>query len=280
MDFLRRQHAPIAAASWALIDEQAREVLSANFSARKLVSVSGPHGPTHAAVNLGRLVPPSTAAGDGVFYGVRQVLPLVEVRVPFALDLWQLDDVVRGARDPDLGPLVTAAGKLVAFEEHAIYEGLPSAGIIGMAPASRHAVVVLPRETSGWAELIAQASIALRRSGVKAPYALVTGPEVFRTIEQHTGQYPLHKQIEALIGGSIVLAPYVAGAFLLAADATRDFELVLGQDVSIGFEQQQGQALKLYLTESFTFRVLEPQAVVAFACTAQTAEARHAGQEL
>ncbi len=274
MDLLRRNHAPIAAASWKLIDEQAREVLSANFSARKLVSVSGPHGAEHAAVNLGRLEPPSVDPGDGVFYGVRKVLPLVEVRVPFVLNLWQLDDVVRGSRDPDLAPLVTAAGKLVAFEEHAIYAGLPSAGIVGMAQASLHPVLALASETSAWPEAIAQATILLRLGGVQAPYALVTGPAVFRAIEHHGGQYPLRKQIEALIGGSLVLAPYVDGAFLLAADATRDFELVLGQDVSIGFEEQRGQDVKLYLSESFTFRVLAPQAVVAFA----TAPDKHTGK--
>ena len=43
-----------------------------------------------------------------------------------------------------------------------------------------------------------------------------------------------------------------------------DFELTLGQDVSVGFEQQEGQKVRLFMTESFTFRVIEPQAVVAF----------------
>ncbi len=74
----------------------------------------------------------------------------------------------------------------------------------------------------------------------------------------------MRKQIEALIAGTLVLAPSVDGAFLVPANAEGDFELVLGQDASVGFEQQVDQRVRLYLTESFTFRVLDPQAVIVF----------------
>ena len=127
-DLLRRQQAPIAPAAWLAIEAQARELLAANLSARKLIDVSGPHGWHHAAVDLGRLDPGAETAADGVMYGIRKVLPLVEIRVAFSLDLWQLDDVVRGARDPDLEPLIAAAGQLVAFEERAVYHGFDPAG--------------------------------------------------------------------------------------------------------------------------------------------------------
>jgi uncharacterized linocin/CFP29 family protein len=88
-DLLRRHQAPLAPASWDAVDDQAREVLTANLSARKLMDVSGPHGIEHAAVNLGRLDPGRVDAGGGVFYGIRKLLPLCEVRVPFTLDLWE-----------------------------------------------------------------------------------------------------------------------------------------------------------------------------------------------
>ncbi len=263
-DLLRRHQAPIAPASWEAIDEQAREVLTANLSARRVVDVSGPHGWQHAAVNLGRLDPGRVDAGNGVLYGIRKVQPLVEVRVPFTLDLWELDDVVRGARDPDLDPLIAAAGKLAAFEERAVYHGFAPAGIVGMGQASNHDSVALDGDAAAWPEAIGRAMIELKSAGEGAPYTLVAGPSVFRALESVVGQYPLRRQIEQLIGGDIVLAPYVDGAFLLPVENEEDFELVLGQDASVGFEQQEGQNVRLYLTESFTFRVLEPQAVVAF----------------
>ncbi len=267
-DLLRRHHAPIAPESWALIDEQAREVLVGNLSGRKIVDVSGPHGWQHAAVNLGRLErleSDRVDAGSGVAYGIRKLLPLVEVRVPFLLDLWELDNVVRGARDPDLDPLIEAAGKLAAFEERAIYQGFEPAGIVGMAMASQHEHVPLRADAAGWPNSIAHAIVALKSAGEAGPYSFVAGRTVFQRLERDAGQYPLRRQIEQLIDGPIVLAPAIEGAYLLPADAEGDFELTVGQDVSVGFEQQEGQHVRLFLTESFTFRVLEPQAVVAFA---------------
>jgi uncharacterized linocin/CFP29 family protein len=264
-DLLRRQHAPFAAASWAAIDEQAREVLAGNLSGRRIVDVSGPFGWQHAAVNLGRLQPGRVDAGDGVSYGIRKVLPLVEVRVPFELDLWELDDVVRGARDPDLDPLIDAARKLAAFEERAIYYGFEPGGIVGMADASQHEAVAFRADPTTWPEAIAQAIVALKSAGELAPYTFVAGRSVFQGLERDAGSYPLRKQIESLIDGPIVLAPNIDGAFLVPTESEGDFELTLGQDISVGFDQQHGQRVQLYMTESFTFRVLEPQAVVAVA---------------
>jgi uncharacterized linocin/CFP29 family protein len=263
-DLLRRSHAPIAPASWQAIDEQAREVLVGNLSGRKVVDVAGPFGFEHASVNLGRLEPGRVDAGNGLLYGIRKVLPLVEVRVPFALDLWELDDVVRGARDPNLDALIEAAAKLAAFEERAIYHGFETGGIVGMAKASQHGAVPLRGDPAAWPHAIARAIVALKTAGEPPPYTLVAGRNVFEALEREAGQYPLRKQIESLIDGTILLAPCIEGAFLLPVDSEGDFELTLGQDASVGFEQQEGQRVRLYLTESFTFRVLEPQAVVVF----------------
>jgi uncharacterized linocin/CFP29 family protein len=264
MDLLRRKHAPISDEAWKLIDDQAREVLAANLSGRKIVDVSGPHGWETAAVNLGRLDPASIDVGDGVYCGIRKVLPLVEVRVPFLLDLWELDNVGRGARDPDLNPLVDAARKIAAFEERAIYYGFQPAGIVGMAKASAHPPVALGTDPRAFPEAVARAIVALRKAGEKQGNALIVGPRLFELLEGDGGGYPPRKQIAALLGGPILLSPFVDGGFLVPAESEDDFELAIGKDLSVGYEQQQKHQVKLYLTESFTFRVLEPLAVVHF----------------
>jgi uncharacterized linocin/CFP29 family protein len=41
-----------------------------------------------------------------------------------------------------------------------------------------------------------------------------------------------------------------------------DAELVLGQDIAIGYEKHDSKTVRLYFGESFTFRVLAPEAVV------------------
>ena len=49
---LLRSHAPISDSNWTLLDEEARERLSAPLAARKLVDFSGPHGWERSAMTL------------------------------------------------------------------------------------------------------------------------------------------------------------------------------------------------------------------------------------
>jgi uncharacterized linocin/CFP29 family protein len=46
--------------------------------------------------------------------------------------------------------------------------------------------------------------------------------------------------------------------------ATRggDYEITVGQDLSIGYAVHDRENVELYLTESFTFRVLEEKAAI------------------
>ena len=128
-DRLRRDMAPIVDGAWKEIELQSSRILKGNLSGRKLADFSGPHGWSFAAVNLGRLDVGSDPAVDGVAWGLHKVLPLVEIRVPFTLGIWELDDVARGARNPDLDALKTAARKGAVFEETAIYRGFGAGGI-------------------------------------------------------------------------------------------------------------------------------------------------------
>jgi uncharacterized linocin/CFP29 family protein len=44
-----------------------------------------------------------------------------------------------------------------------------------------------------------------------------------------------------------------------------DVELVLGQDFSVGFESADTKKVTFFITESFTFRIIEPRAYVKLA---------------
>lgn len=48
-----------------------------------------------------------------------------------------------------------------------------------------------------------------------------------------------------------------------------DFELTVGQDFSIGYLEHSASSVHLYLQESFTFRVLAPEAAVALSYAKQ-----------
>ena len=80
MDLLKRELAPIVSQAWAEIDRRAQQVLKLNLAARKLVDLDGPHGWTHAAINLGRVVDLPSAPASGVNGALRAVQQLVELR--------------------------------------------------------------------------------------------------------------------------------------------------------------------------------------------------------
>ncbi len=67
--------------------------------------------------------------------------------------------------------------------------------------------------------------------------------------------------VRELLDGPIVWAPAADGAIVLSMRGG-DFELTVGQDFSIGYLDHTAQAVRLYLQESFTFRVLSPEAAV------------------
>ena len=84
----------------------------------------------------------------------------------------------------------------------------------------------------------------------------------------HVQGYPIKMQAETVLGGPVLLSPYLSGAYeneaYMISQRGGDLELILGQDLAIGYESHTSTKVKLFFTESFTFRVLEPAAVLNF----------------
>jgi uncharacterized linocin/CFP29 family protein len=264
MDLLRKNLAPITDEAWKEINEQAQQTLNGNLSARGLVDFSGPHGLDMAAVNLGRLDCPKVQSVKGLEWGQRTVLPLVEIRVPFSLGMWDLDDVARGSKDPELEPVEKAAQNAALFEEKAIYDGFKAGGITGITEATPHKPITLGRNAQEYQAVIEKGIVTLQKAGVGGPYDLVLGNAPHQTVMAGDERgYPLVRRLKDLLGGDIHWSPAVSGGILLSRRGG-DFELTVGVDFAIGYAGHTGKNVDLYLTESFTFRVLEPRAAVEF----------------
>jgi len=260
-DILRKSMAPLTDAAWAVVDEQARRTLRGNLSARRVVDFSGPHGWEYAAVNLGRVKPAAKEALPGVAWGVRQTQPMVEARVPFALGLWELDDITRGARDLDLGALCVAARKAAIFEETALYRGFESGGITGILQATPHKAVAVSARAEALATAVETGLVEIEKAGVGGPFALALGTELYPVLMAgESSGYPVRKRIEAFFK-SVHWSPVVTGGVILSARGG-DFELTVGQDWGVGYQAHDTENVRLYLTQSFTFRVIEPAAAI------------------
>jgi uncharacterized linocin/CFP29 family protein len=264
MNNLHRELAPISDAAWAQIREETSRTLKRYLAARRVADVGGPAGTETSAVGTGHL---RTIASqkDGILARQREVKALVELRVPFELDRHAIDDVERGANDSDWQPAKDAAREIAFAEDGAVFEGYDAAGIVGVRQGTSNPKMTLPSDVREYPEAIAQALSQLRLVGVNGPYSVLLGADAYTALAETSDHgYPVLEHVKRLVKDQIIWAPAIAGAFVLTTRGG-DFDLHIGQDVSIGYLSHTDAAVRLYLQESFTFLYLTSEAAVALA---------------
>jgi uncharacterized linocin/CFP29 family protein len=264
MNNLHRELAPISDAAWADIEEETTRTLKRHLAGRRVVDVQGPGGVGLSAVGTGHLKTIS-APGDGILARQRDVKALVEFRVPFELDRQQVDDVERGADDSDWQPAKVAAQKIAYAEDRAIFEGYAAAGIVGIRQGTSNPRMTLPADIRGYPDAIAQALSQLRLVGVNGPYSVLLGADAYTALgETSDNGYPVLEHVKKLVKDELIWTPAIAGAFVLTTRGG-DFDLHIGQDVSIGYLSHTDSVVRLYLQETLTFLLLTTEAAVALA---------------
>jgi uncharacterized linocin/CFP29 family protein len=262
MNNLHRELAPISEAAWEQIEEEASRTLKRYLAARRVVDVNDPAGTTLAAVGTGHLrdiAPP----GHGIIARQREAKPLVELRVPFELQRQAIDDVERGANDSDWQPLKDAAERIAVAEDRAIFDGYAAADIQGIRQGTSNPIIPLPAAVTDYPGAIARALGQLRLVGVNGPYSVLLGADAYAALSAADDHgYPVLEHIKLLLSQEIIWAPAISGAVVLTTRGG-DFDLHIGQDISIGYLSHSDTAVRLYLQETFTFLMLTSEAAVA-----------------
>lgn len=270
MNNLHRHLAPISSAAWAQIEEEASRTLRRHLAGRRIVDTVGPKGATLAGVGTGR-GSQIAAPAEGVTAVRREILPVVEFRVPFALSRKEIDAVDRGSQDSDWQPVKDAAKKIAFAEDRAIFDGYEAAGIKGIRAASSNTRLRLPASAKDYPSVIAAALAELKLAGVNGPYSVVLGANAYQTVSSGDDDgYPVRKHIENMIDGKIIWAPAIDGAFVVTMRGG-DLAIDIGQDFSIGYLSHTADTVELYFEESFVFRVLTSEATVAIDAAVQLA---------
>src|SRR5579863_1895871 len=264
MNHLHRELAPISDSAWAQIEEETSRTLKRYLAGRRVVDVKGPAGLALSAVGTGhrRTI---TAPAKGIVTRQREVKALIELRVPFELDRQAIDDCERGANDSDWQPAKNAARQIAFAEDAAIFEGYAAAAAGGIRQGSSNPIMTLPADVREYPEAIAQALSQLRLAGVNGPYAVMLGADAYTALAETSDYgYPVLEHVKRLVDDKIIWAPAIAGAFVLTTRGG-DFDLHIGQDVSIGYLSHTDTNVRLYLQETFTFLYLTAEAAVALA---------------
>ena len=268
MDNLHRELAPISAAAWADLEQEARRTFTRHIAGRRIVDVPEAAGPELAAVNTGHLRE-AGAPAPGVRARLRRTQPMVELRVPFTVDRQQVDAVERGAQDADWDPVMEGARRIAHAEDRAVFEGYAQGDITGLRAASSNPALTLPADPREYPNAVSQAVSELRLAGVGGPYALALGADAYTAVSETSDHgYPVYEHLHRVVGSEIIWAPAIDGAFLLSTRGG-DFTLQLGQDLSIGYLSHDADSIQLYFQESLTFLVHTSEAVVPIAAAAK-----------
>ena len=182
--------------------------------------------------------------------------------MPFTVSRLDVDNVERGAQDPDWDPVKDAARQIAFAEDRAIFDGYPAAGITGVRPSTSNPVLTLPAEAREYPVVVSQAISALRLAGVGGPLlAAAVGSRLHAGERDRRPRLPDPRAPGAGGGRRPHRAPAIDGAFLLSARGG-DYELRIGQDLSIGYLSHDSEFVELYFQESLTFLAYTAEASV------------------
>ncbi len=262
MDLFKQSLAPIPTEGWEEINDRAKEVILSQLTARSVLFVDGPHGLEKNSVGHGRLKllnKPKTGEVGSSLYDVQ---PLLENSINFKLSRWELDNILRGEKDAELDNLEDAAEKLALFEEDVVYNGKKDAGIKGLNDVAEKRINI-SNDPNKVMKAVSEAACALKDAYAERPFDMIVSDELLKILNQMYQGGLLRKNVEAVIGGSIIRSRAVKGGFLIPRDH-EDLELTIGQDYTVGYHAHDSENVELYIMNSFTFRCLDEAIVVAF----------------
>jgi len=260
MNILKKPLAPITDKAWDEILLQSERVIHTFRTGRKIADVTGPLGIDFGAVSTGELLIPSKQSAEGVQIGIREVVPVMEARKSFELNRWELDNASRDVANLDLNPLEKAVQQMASFEDLCLYYGFDNSIAPGLANANKHKPVKAKMQTTDFLHTLATQVANLQKDGVEGPYTLIFPDEVWAVLVSNSLNYPLKTLVKEITAGTIITHPVNKDIFLVS-ERGGDFELHLGQDISIGYEDHDKEKVNLFVTESFIYQIHSPEAV-------------------
>jgi len=255
-NYLGRDDAPIGVETWGLLDTVMVEAAKGILSGRRLLGISGPYG-------LGlKSIPMSDGKGRKGFITSECVpIPLLQVRSCLGKR-----DIAAYERDHitfDASGVATAACACASAEDALVFQGAPGVPGLLSAKGSR-SVKLSPWETVGAAadEIIA-AVTALDDAGFHGPYCMGLAPRrynlLFRRFPQGEGTELGH--LGTIVTGGIYKAPVLKDGGVLLASGKQFAEIVIGQDMSVGFIGPAEENLEFSITESLVPLIHTPDAI-------------------
>ncbi|MDI7047469.1 family 1 encapsulin nanocompartment shell protein, partial [Escherichia coli] len=107
--------------------------------------------------------------------------------------------------------------------------------------------LALPADIAAYPNTISNALEELRLAGVDGPYSVLLGADAYTALAEARDQgYPVIEHIKRIVSGDVIWAPALAGGSVISTRGG-DFELHLGEELSIGYSSHTDTVVRLYL---------------------------------
>ncbi len=254
-DYLGRKDAPISTETWKQLDATMIEAAKSQLSGRRLISTEGPFG-------LGLKVVPLSDCEIAEGITASPFIPVTLITSSFFLNK---RDLAASGKDPilDLDPVASAAMACAAKEDGMIFSGIQDTpGLLGVEGSGSLALSKWDKIGTA-ADQIINGVTLLDDAGFHGPYCLGLAPAQYnlllRRYPQGDGTELDH--IRTILGGDVVKAPVLKKGGVLLASGRQYCSLVIGQDMSIGFNGPAGDAFEFSISESLALLIRAPEAI-------------------
>ncbi|MGB7787663.1 family 1 encapsulin nanocompartment shell protein [Methanoregula sp.] len=254
--YLGREDAPVSTETWKLLDTTMIEAAKSQLSGRRLISIDGPFGFGLKVIPLS-----DCEVADGI--SGSPFIPVNLVSTTFFLNKRDLAAVERDRLVLDSDPVACAAMACAAKEDDIIFNGiLDVPGLLGAEGSSSLSLTKWDKVGTA-ADQVINAVTLLDDAGLHGPYCMALAPAQYNLLLR---RYPQGDGTEldhvgSIIGGNVVKAPVLKKGGVLLASGRQYSSLVIGQDMSIGYNGPAGDSLEFSISESLALLIRVPEAI-------------------
>lgn len=261
MDYLNRRQAQLPDAIWQAVEETAVAAARERLTGRRFLDLDGPFGLGLTAIETGNDDYCRQPAADEAGAVMGRAVSVPMLRKSFRLSIRRVAAHLDHGQPLDLTPAEDAAEAVADREEEFIYVGQPTRELPGLLTHEGRQQL----EGGDWAAVeraladVLAAVTKLDEAGFRGPYALALAPALYNGLFRlYPGTDVLQlEHLRRLCTRGIHKAP-IDTAVLVDPHVGK---LILGQDMSAGYSNEDGVHYHLYLAESMVLRIDDPAAI-------------------
>jgi len=254
--YLGREEAPIGADTWKLLDSNMIEAVKSQLAGRRIITIDGPFG-------FGLKVIPLSDCDLEEGISGSSFIPVNEIRSEFNLGKRDLASFEKDKLILDMGSVACAAIDCAAKEDQIIFHGIQGSMSLLTAEGSSSLTLTKWDKIGTAADQIIESVTKLDDAGFHGPYCMALAPSLYnlllRRYPQGDGTELDH--IRSIISDGVVKAPVLKKGGVILASGRQYVTIVIGQDMTVGYNGPVGDSLDFYVIESVALLIRAPEAI-------------------